>query len=178
MVNSAKNIFYKNIVLVPEDGNTDNFVTLSDCGLIEGENSRHAQCFGIINVPSKYTVNIEYISQNDTEGNPLTITINDSPSFINEVYNITPNEIELTTEPIVFILTVNFVTNLDHYLFSLIEIDSEKIINLKDCSQVENWKTARARNITRWKCSLILPAICTWVTSATIQSAMWLPAIE
>ncbi len=138
LVNSAKNIFYKNIVLVPEDGNTDNFVTLTDCGLVDGQSSRHAQCFGIINVPSKYTVNIEYISQNDTEGNPLTITIHDSPSFINEVYNITPNEIELTTEPIVFILTVNFVTNLDHYLFSLIEIDSENVINLEYCSQVEN----------------------------------------
>ena len=138
LVNSAKNIFYKNIVLVPEDGNTDNFVTLSDCGLIEGENSRHAQCFGIINIPSIYTVNVDYISQNNTDGNPLKITIKNSPSFINEVYNITPNEIEFTTNSIEFILTVNFVTNLNHYLFSLIEIDSEKIINLKDCSQVEN----------------------------------------
>ena len=129
-VNSAYKMDEHSIKLVSESTNEN--ITLSKC-TIYGVGIEHAKCSGILNKIDAYYV---FVDDKNTSEKLLVYPV---PTAITRVYDIDPNELEISSSATTFTLEVDYIANLDKAVFTLVdEFDDTNKVYLTKCKKVDN----------------------------------------
>ena len=115
------------IVLVPETNNSN--ITLNSCTLYE-DVIEQAKCSGTLNTIDAYYI---YINESNTNHK---LYVYPEPTSINEVYDIEPNRLSISSSATTFTLVVDYIVNLNNEVLTLVdEYNSDNKVYLKKCSK-------------------------------------------
>ena len=130
-VDSSYKMNDHSIKLVPETSTNEN-ITLSNCQYYD-DGIRNAKCSGTLNKIDAYYVFV------DDKNTTLKLFVYPVPTAITRVYDIEPDELEISSSATTFTLEVDYVVNLDKAVFTLVdEYDDNNKVYLTKCKKVDN----------------------------------------
>ena len=130
-VDSSYKMNDHSIKLVPETSTNEN-ITLSKCTYY-GVGIENAKCSGTLNTIDAYYVFV------DDKNTSLKLLVYPVPTAITKVYEIEPDELEISSSATTFTLEVDYVANLDKAVFTLVDdYDDTNKVYLTKCKKVDN----------------------------------------